>query len=107
MYSIASSLWVCQVSRAGPRLALQMLRRYCISKMAKLTNSKKAAVAKALNNGSTTKPAGQQKLNGSRSCPKTQLSKIVVHTILKLIQSRLQAIRYLQSTLTSTAQLKH
>jgi len=70
MYYIASSLWVCHVSRAGPRLALQMLRRYCISKMAKLTNSKKAAVAKALNSGSTTKPAGKRKVNSSHNCQK-------------------------------------
>jgi len=42
-----------------------MLRRYCISKIAKLTNSKKAAVAKALNKGSTTNPARQQQIHGS------------------------------------------
>lgn len=57
MYKTASSRCCCQLSRDGPSRALRMLSRYCISKMAKLTNSKKAAVANALNRDSTTNPA--------------------------------------------------
>lgn len=77
MYSTASSRCCCQLSNEGPSLALRMLSRYCISKIEKLTNSKKAAVAKALNSDSNTKPAGKWQCHMSGLDPTTVSADVV------------------------------